>query len=250
VTNKLTQIQKIFLAAISKFPEKWGQKTALAKLINRTPGYVSQIFKGLVGEDEETRRIFAEYYGYPGTLYDSFLDLGRESLGVQETKEDNIDPKDAVLDDEHNDNKYNLYIPFADKIRISGSQANPLFESSVDNPVHQIVIHALTINRTTAKGLQAFMINDNAMEPLIYNGGIIIVDTKENDPIAITEDKIYVICSDIRSGFCDVRYLSWGEKGKSFITSTHNRNYEKPRLLNLSHITLVGRVIWSCHNFN
>jgi hypothetical protein len=126
---------------------------------------VSLIFKGAVGADEEIRRIIAKYYGYPGDLYELFMNIGREVLAVQHIKHNEKNLNNILLAEKYNDFKYNLYIPYTDKIRISKPKSRPQFESNEGNPVRQIVINGLTLHRASSEGLQAFKINDNAMEP-------------------------------------------------------------------------------------
>ena len=87
------------------------------------------------------------------------------------------------------------------------------------------------------------------MEPLISEGGIVVADISERDPRRLKDGKIYVLCWELLEGECAVKFVRWGEKGKSVVISSPSNELYPPIVRLVEDVSLIGRVIWAWREF-
>ncbi|MDR1045658.1 MAG: hypothetical protein LBP33_11160 [Candidatus Adiutrix sp.] len=112
-----------------------------------------------------------------------------------------------------------------------------------------VMIHGPTIGRSNPWGLRAFGVDDEAMEPLIARGGLVLADLKQNDYRKVKNNEIYIVCCDFEEGQGLLRQLEWAgrEQDRLALKAGHDRVptlYRQPR-----EIRLLGRVLWAWRHF-
>jgi hypothetical protein len=86
MANRDVDINRVFLAALKETCDldKYGAKYKLAKAVKISPSQFNRVCVGLSNTTENMRRAIAYYLGYP--YYESFLNVGRKILGLNEIK--------------------------------------------------------------------------------------------------------------------------------------------------------------------
>jgi phage repressor protein C with HTH and peptisase S24 domain len=121
----------------------------------------------------------------------------------------------------------------------------PFTRSAADS---HIVVHGPSLNRRSAKNLQAFRVGGSSMEPLIADGGIVLADTGHTDLKRIKDGRIYVLCWDLSDGECAVKYLRWADQGRILSIESENP-LVKPMFKRADEVALIGKVIWAWREF-
>ena len=73
---------KVFQKSLQHFLTRRGDQAALARRAEISPSQLNDILKGRRNGSDDLRRTLAASLGYPGRLYEDFLDLGRAALGL------------------------------------------------------------------------------------------------------------------------------------------------------------------------
>jgi len=127
------------------------------------------------------------------------------------------------------------------RLAAGGGGTIPITE---DSDISNIIVHGPSLGRRNAKGLQAFRVGGDSMEPLIAEDGIVMADTAKNDIRHIKEGGIYVLCWDLSDGECAVKRLRWAEKPRLLSIESVDPFYP-PVFKEVKDIILIGQVIWS-----
>jgi phage repressor protein C with HTH and peptisase S24 domain len=138
-------------------------------------------------------------------------------------------------------------VPFSTGMKLAAGGGGQV-QIDQDAETSNIVVHGPSLGKRNAKGLQAFRVGGDSMEPMISQGGIVLADLKQNDIRHIHEGGIYVLCWDMDDGECAVKYLRWAEKNRLLSVESENSFY-KPVFKKPQDITLIGRVIWGWREF-
>jgi transcriptional regulator with XRE-family HTH domain len=234
-----TNIENIFMHALLHFKKQLGSAKNLVERTGLTQPYMSQLLNGRRQGSERVRRSIATALGYE---YEEFLNIGRTILEGKKPEEIEED-WDGLTGDELRERGF-ITVPFSDNMKLAAGSGGtiPITEDSTRS---SIVVHGPSIKRFTSHNLQAFLVGGDSMEPIIAQDGIVLVDLSENNPDRLKEGKIYVICWDLQEGECAVKFLSWGEKGKSVLITSPDIFLHPPITKRLSDIQLIGRIIWS-----
>lgn len=236
----MSNIDSIFRAAmLSLMGTKRGDQIKLARKADVHPPYLNRIVNGGNGSDDVYRKIAAAL-GYPGRQYEDFLDIGRAIVDGRPVPEP---PCDYLSNSELNDRGF-IAVPFSADMKLAAGCGGtiPYTDDERSSPV---IIHGPTLKRRNARGLQAFQVGGDSMEPVIAAGGLVIADTSQNDLRQIKDGALYVLCWDLHDGECAVKILRWAEKGRLLSIESANPFYA-PVFKSVDDIILVGRVIWSC----
>lgn len=236
----MSSIEEIFRAAVlDAIGEQRGAQSRLAKAAGVHPPYLNGILKGNKPGTDDVRRAIADALGYPGRKYEDFLDIGRAITENRPRPE--FEPR-YLSADEMSERGF-FTVPFSDNMKLAagGGGTIPITD---DGDHSGVIIHGPSLGRRSAKGLQAFRVGGDSMEPLIAEGGIVMVDTLRNDIAHIREGGIYVICWDLSDGECAVKRLRWAEKPRLLSIESHDPFYA-PVFKAAKDVVLIGEVIWS-----
>jgi phage repressor protein C with HTH and peptisase S24 domain len=137
-----------------------------------------------------------------------------------------------------------ISVPFSEDLRLDAGRGGtiPVTSGADTSPV---IVHGPSLRRHTARNLQAFRVGGDSMEPVIAENGIVLADLSVNRPGLIKDGNIYVVCWELQEGICSVKYLSWGEKGRSVVISSQNSAVYESLVKRVDEIQIIGHVIWS-----
>lgn len=236
----MSTLDECFVKALKSFVEKEKSQRAFAlKYDVVTPVYLNKILLGKKYGSDETKRALASALGYPGAKYEDFLNIGRALLAGKEPPE----PEPHCLTADEMSERGFFAVPFSDNMKLAAGNGGRI-QVDEDVDTSNIIIHGPSLNRHNAKGLQAFRVGGDSMEPLIAKNGIVLADTKQNDIRHIHDGAIYVLCWDREDGECAVKYLHWAEKNRLLSVESENSFY-RPVFRHPKEVLLIGRVIWS-----
>ncbi len=240
----MKEVNKIFRKALQlEVADSSETQTCLARKAGISVAYLNDLIHGRRLGKEEVRRRLASIFGWNN--YESFLNIGRQALGLPLAKTGGGDPKS--LSDQDMRERGFFTVPFSDNMRLAAGEGGSIpITDEADQSV--IVVHGPSIGRYSARNLQAFRVGGPSMEPLIADGGIILADLSHNDIRHIKDGRIYVLCWDLEEGECAVKYLRWFEKGKIISIESEDRFY-KPVLKRIDEVLLIGKVFWSWREF-
>jgi hypothetical protein len=243
----MENIDQIFIAALKHFVAKEKTQTIFAEKAGISISYLNDMIKERKSGGDKTKRKIADMLGYRGANFELFLDVGRAILAGKDP-EGVDEPIDEVAGEELRNRGF-ITIPFSVNMKLAAGSGGtiPITENDTETT---IIVHGPSIGRRNSHNLQAFKVGGDSMEPVIAEGGIVLADTSENDPMKLKEGHIYVICWDISEGECAVKYLRWAEKGRSVMISSPDNILHPPLFRDLKEIQLIGRVIWSCRTHN
>lgn len=233
-------IEEIFRAAlIDLIGDRRGAQAQLARASGVHPPYLNGIIKGAKPGSDEVRRRLADVLGFPGRKYEQFLDIGRAILARQPRPR--FEPR-FLSGDEMSERGF-FTVPFSDNMRLAagGGGTIPITD---DDENSNVIVHGPSLGRRSARGLQAFRVGGDSMEPLIAEDGIVMVDTLLNDLRHLKEGGIYVLCWDLSDGECAVKRLRWAEKPRLLSIESVDPFYP-PVFKEVDDIVLIGQVIWS-----
>ena len=279
----MDNISQNFIAALKYELNKQrrGAKSRLAAILKISPGRLSDYLNGRVNTSEEMRRKTADILGFEGSLYDAFIGRGREILaGAEPTDIDGAGPAKLWLGDQKDldqlaerirseerarlgqaaptaDSAYMsaaemeergfIAVPFSASMKLAAGSggAIPVTDDEDSSPV---IVHGPTLGRKNAKGLQAFRVGGDSMEPLIAQNGLVMADLRQNDLRHLKEGGIYVLCWDREDGECAVKRLRWVEKGR-WLSIESIDPYYLPVIKRPEDVLLIGQVIWAWREF-
>jgi transcriptional regulator with XRE-family HTH domain len=240
----MEDINQIFLAAFTYFVERHKTQKEFADRVGMAPSYVSDILKGRRPcGDENVRRRTAAWLGFGGRRYEDFLDHGRRALDGQDPGA--VPEPDEKLPGSDAAARGFLAVPYSEGLTLGPGGQVRVTAWEEESPV---MVHGPSIGRTTALGLQAFRAGDDSMEPLVFRGDVMVVDTLESDPGGLTEGDVYLVCLDLKTRECSFRFLSWAEKEKAVLVSGMDVREVRPETRRPGKIKIVGRVVWMCRS--
>lgn len=226
-----------------------GSRSELARFIDRPKQDVTKFLNHGRDGGEDERRAMANFFNVD---YESALKVGRALLEGREPPEPVRGPviiPRGISDDELDGYNF-LRIPFRDDMRLfaGGGGAVPGTYDSDGSPV---VIHRDAVNfKANSKHLVAFRVGGDSMEPLLAEGGIVAVDTSQNDLTRLKEGDIYALCWD-RDEECAVKRLRWAVPGALLAVESTNQEVNPTVYLEpeARSVYLIGRVVWACREF-
>ena len=233
-------MNEIFATALRKASSGRYKQKELAEMAGISVPYLNDLFRGRKSGQETVRRRLGEVLGYED--YESFLDIGRRELGLPALRPDGAREAGGGRADEF------WRVPFSDQPRLNGGFGGAITISHGPD-LSPVMVHGPTLGRAGPDGLRAIRVGDDAMEPLIALGGIILVDLDDQDWSRLKEGSIYVLSWDLVGGECAVRRLKWVERGKLAAIESEKAAaatiYLRP-----GEVRLIGRVIgsWRDHN--
>lgn len=232
-----------FRAALIDAVKERGAQARLSRDSGIGTSYINNIVKGRDCGSEATRRALATAIGFAGRRYEDFLEVGRALLEGREPPA----PEPPSLADESLVDFFR--VPYSENMRLA-SGSSGIIPISIETEASPVIVHGPTIGRANPWGLRAFGVDEEAMEPIIARGSLVLVDLKQNDFRKIKNDEIYVICCDFDEGQGLVRQLEWAgrERDRLALKSANGRYptlYRQPR-----EIRIFGRVLWTWRQFN
>jgi hypothetical protein len=234
----------MFIAALKYFidDKPWGFKANLARKIGIHPDTLSELKSGKRSSLEHRLKV-ANVLGY---YFERFLAIGENILSGRDPF-DFTHSRLAWSAEDLDDGDF-IKVPFSDNMKISaGSGGTIPITNDVDSS--PVIIYKNNIESHSSEGLRAFRVGGDSMEPIIAEGGLVVVDTKFDNPQGIVNGHIYVLCYDLDDGECQVKYLRWGKKNDTIIIYSPNHVVYPPKIKTLEEIQLIGPVIWSWRNF-
>ncbi|MDR2946600.1 MAG: hypothetical protein LBV79_07645 [Candidatus Adiutrix sp.] len=236
-------IEEIFRAAAGDLiGQQRGGQARLSKASGVHPPYLNAILKGHKAGSDDVRRRIAEALGYPGRRYEEFLDLGRALLDHNPRPEyPTGSPGDEMAD------RGFFPIPFSEHMRLApGGMTIPITE---DSDQSRVIVHVPSLGRTSARGLQAFRVKSDDMEPLLHQGDDVLADTRRNDPRQIREGALYILCWDLSDGECQIKRLRWAEKPRLLAVESIAPAYP-PIFKETKEVAIIGEVIYSWRRYD
>lgn len=216
-----------------------GTQSRLTEALGLSSGYISAIKNGSKNGGENLKRQIAAYFGYQGSEYERFLDIGR---GVNRTE-----PSSDMISDFELKQRCFFSVPFSDNLMLTPLGKNGVIEITYDEQTTPVVVHGPTIKRRNARFLRACKMPDSKMAPYINRNALVLIDMKSSDIIDVQNGEVYLICYDFRSGQCLIRCLSIAHKDLVAISAYEQEYpviYKKKK-----EIKILGKVIWVCHDF-
>ena len=264
--EKEEDIDQIFRSALEYRQKDHKNQRQYALFLGLTQDHLSKLLKADKPKNasDKLKRRIASKLGFPGRAFEEFLDIGRAIqagkdpagagpkggpdrlgafVGSSLIDDDGGDLYDVVVADALRERGF-IAVPFSDNMRLAASGGGTIGITEDINST-PVVVYGPALRRRSPKGLRAFRVGGDSMEPVIAEGGLVIADLADNDPDKLKEGKIYVLCWDLREGECAVKYLRWAEKGRSLLITSPDQNLHPPLVKPIRDVRLVGRVIWS-----
>jgi hypothetical protein len=279
---------EVFRVAVSHFLTRRGDQTLLARKANISVTMLNHILRAKEQGSETTRRLIAEALGFPGGAYEDFLEIGREilagripafpKLGLDDQADGgNGSGSDGGSWSGSDGGNWNgseggswggseggswsgssrscasgfqgfVTFPHAETITVA-MVGNGTYDTLTQYTQGTVSLHTSCLKRDTAWALKSYRVTDDAMQPIICQGDLILVDTIQNNPLGLKDGKMYLMCWDLHDGGCALRYLNWAERTKTVMLSCHNPAANHTMCRKLSEIHLVGQVIWSSRSY-
>ena len=140
-----------------------------------------------------------------------------------------------------------IAVPFSDNMKLAAGAGGTIAVTD-DEESSPVIVHGPSLGRRNAKGLQAFRVGGDSMEPLIAQNGIVMADIRQNNIMQIKDGGIYVLCWDREDGECAVKRLRWAEKGQ-WLSIESIDPYYAPVIRRPADVILIGPVIWAWREF-
>ena len=163
------------------------------------------------------------------------------------------EPEAPVLSDKELKNQGFIKIPFSTTMKLAaGNGGTTLNYIDIDEDADSstIIIHGPTLGVHNANHLQAFRVAGDSMEPLIAQGGIVLVDktiTRLDDD-RFREGGIYMLCWE-DDGLCAVKRVRWVEKPRTLAIESATPStptiFKKTKEIH----QLIGKIIWAWREF-
>jgi len=237
-------MQQIRQQNLEDLERNFGTQRALADALDSTPGYINQLLTNRRQIGEKVARRFEQLLRKPAGWMDVdhskgyFIDgeVAHRSMPIMEPKTNVIDwhPDEAIPDE---------FIAVA-KWKVSFSAGNghtvsyELIEEGQPSIYRREWFQSQRIN---PKNVKRFDVIGDSMEPLLYTGDTILVDTSETDLSRIIDGRVYAIryVNELR-----IKRL-YRKLDGTVVLRSENSNYQDenvPPELVSEHITLIGRV--------
>ena len=235
---KIKQVDDAFREALKNCVEElgWGGKTKLAESLEVAASYIHQLISGRSYGSEAHRRQIAQFFGY--SSYDDFLELGFAILENRPIPS----PEPKYLSSDELTERGFFTVPFSLEMRLSAGGGGTI-QVDDDEDKSSIIIHGPTLGYHNSNNLQAFRVGGESMEPLIGEGGIVLVDKTHNRLERLKDGSVYVGCWE-SDGECQVKRLRWAEEGVLVAIESVNPMfpiiYKKPK----DFYQLIGKVVW------
>jgi hypothetical protein len=239
----MENIDEIFKTCLDHFVAGHKSERQFALAVGLTPDFMNKLRNKKKTCSDENKRKVAGALGYPGSRYEIFLQIGRNLLrGLPPDHGDPTFPSAEELVA-----RGFMKVDFSENMKLAagGGGIVPITEPAEHS---KIIIHWPSLGKGPHRPhhLQAFRVGEDSMEPLIGQGGIVVVDKTQNKlPAMIKGRSVYVLCWDVSAGECAVKYLRWAEKNEWLSIESENSLY-KPEVKKKEDVTIIGRVIWSC----
>jgi transcriptional regulator with XRE-family HTH domain len=236
----MSHIDVIFQESLKYFVAQERSQRSFAAKVGISAPYLNDLLNQRRYGEDQTKRKIAESLGYPGRHYEDFLDIGRIILKGRAEDENpliNIDQPDVL----------SRFLPLDYSEQMVLGKDNLFLTTYKANRSH-IAIHGPSIRRSSSRGLHAFKVNDDSMEPVIGKNCTVVVDFDQNDPKNIKEGRVYIVCWQDGTGQCALRYLNWDEKSGTLILYTE-KDKHKLTHKSLSEVKIIGRVIQIIRSF-
>ncbi len=240
----MADFDEYFRAALLEAVKERGAQARLSRDSGIGTSYINNIVKGRDSGSESTRRALATALGFPGRRYEDFLEVGRALLEGREI------PRPAESSAPVDDSLADFFrVPYSENTRLApGSEG--LVPVSRDLETSPVMVHGPTIGRSNSWGLRAFAVDEEAMEPLIARGGLVLVDLKQTNYRRIRNNDLYLVCGDFDEDRALVRQLEWAgrEQDRLALKAADGRYptlYRHPR-----EIRILGRVLWAWRGFD
>ena len=171
------------------------------------------------------------------------------SMGWLLAGEGQNEPEAPILSDKELKNQGFIKIPFSTTMKLAaGNGGTTLNYIDVDEDADSstIIIHGPTLGVHNANHLQAFRVDGDSMEPLIAQGGIVLVDKTVTrlDDDRFREGGIYMLCWE-DDGLCAIKRVRWADRPTLLAIESANPNsptiFKKPKEIH----QLIGKIIWS-----
>jgi hypothetical protein len=249
------KIQNFFLEALKKFVSLEKNQTTFAQKVGVTKGLITHLLKERNKGNEATKRQIAANLGFPDPYYNQFLDIGRDILAGREPRLEPNPWGELLTADELEGHEY-FKVPFSENMKLAAGQGGTLPADYIpytnDKEDSKIIVYGPALGRLTSRNLQAFRVGGDSMEPIIAKGGLVMADTSERT-IRATPDglgKIFVLCWELDSGECAVKYLTWADQASGLVLiSSPPYSGLTPIHKNIKDIIIIGQVIWACRDF-
>ncbi len=215
----------IFKAALQTAMVGRIKQKELAEKTQISVPYLNDLYRGRRAGQETVRRRIAEALGYDD--YESFLDIGRQALGLAPLRKPKCAVQQIPLSPE-----LNSFLPLTPETPEEASQEQ------------RAPFLLPPIAYAGTKKLQAFLMGEDSMEPLIAQSGIVLADVTQNDPQNLHNGHIYVLNLDISQEQFAIKRLKWVEAGKLLAIESENKLYATI-YRKLEEVQLIGRVLWS-----
>ena len=242
-------IDRYFRSALKGATSNRGDQSRLARESGVSLRNINNILKDRTGGSDSVKRKLAAALGYPGRKFEDFLEIGRAIIENRPIPD--LAPH-TLTDSELADRGF-LTVPFSTTMKLAaGNGGTTLNYIDVDEDADSstIIIHGPTLGVHNANHLQAFRVDGDSMEPLIAQGGIVLVDKTITrlDDTRFREGGIYMLCWE-DDGVCAVKRLRWAELGKLVAIESANPNtptiFKKTKEIH----QLIGRIIWAWREF-
>lgn len=218
-------------------PKKYGKITAIGKLVGKSRSTMSYILNGKYGTlPENERRILAKHFEYQ---YEQALELGQM---IEEGR-----PLPQKYENRPVEQKF-IKVPFIKEMKFPVKKGKISTFDLNDDQNNLIVLPKPSIGTIQPQNLKAFKMSDSSMEPVIALEGIVLVDLSDTALDRLKKPTIYLLCHDLKSGQCEIRYLSWATPELLAIES--EQKVEFPTVYKTyNEVHIVGRVIWTSREF-
>ncbi|MDR1044604.1 MAG: hypothetical protein LBP33_05725 [Candidatus Adiutrix sp.] len=142
-----------------------------------------------------------------------------------------------------------LAVPFSGPLRL-GPDGRSLKPADSRESESRLLLDGRALGLVTAEGLRAVRARGRAMEPFIPDGGIVLIDMKDNDLRRLREGSVYWLCLDLSGGECDFGRLFWarGHEGR-WLSVQSGASFFEGQVRAAEEIALLGRVIGAWRNF-
>lgn len=251
--SKIDNNKKQFGAGISYLlgEEGWGAKAKLAKKIGVSASYISDISLAKKRGEEEVRIKISNHFKYE---YEHILALGRLVLsgkdpieylpmngqgGDWELRPPNLNhPVSEKEDDPSTPSEFAIVPKY--KAKLSGGPGS--LETSDQIEANLMFRTEFLLRKGQVDKMALFEVTGESMQPFIYHGDVVLVDTSVNDIEQIIAGKTYAFREN---GTVLIKRLS--VQGGAIIASSENHQMNPPYHLDTESFYLIGRVVWVGH---
>ncbi|MDR2200272.1 MAG: hypothetical protein LBR53_12660 [Deltaproteobacteria bacterium] len=243
MTSPKSKISLQFEAATKHFIQEKGKGTvsAIARGLGLDPTDAYRKLYGLRPVTEDVRRKVAEYFGYD---YDSYLAAGAAVLEGRAVPQGGL----PLLGEEELRERGFVAAPFSAHARLSPNRNGFFIPRADELATSKVVARADGLGKSS-RDLQAFLVDGDAMEPVIAKGGIVVADLRDNNLAKLKKKAVYVLRRDSRTKIREVKYLSWAKKPHLLAVESEKRDEYPPVYREPKEVRVIGRVILAWREF-